>query len=227
MSKNELIWCKFGHAFWQKKKEIHNYKWHNSATLYFRTKACSNYSDRTDAIKSSVSSSTSLLFIPQDHLKCLCLLLVLQNKQRQAELEQWLENQQILNRTWAHGPLGQIRFFGKGESMRLKNEGWMWGGWKDQRCELWADRAASLNLVYHNRHGNITSIFFSLQDQSLYNPSKQHWNNSLFALCGLGLQGPLCCSSQCSVKVETIFSLIVKWNSPHASALLIFFCVFA
>lgn len=165
-----------------------------------------------------MSSSTSLPSVPQDHLKCLCLLLVLQNKQRQAELEQWLKNQQILNRTWAHGPLGQIRFFGKGESRRLKNDGWMWGGWKEQRCELWADRAASLNLVYHNRHGNITSIFFSLQDQSLYNPSKQHWNNSLFALCGLGLQGPLCCCSQCSVKVETIFSLIVKFNSPHATA---------
>lgn len=66
----------------------------------------------------------------------------------------------------------------------------MWWGcagvlW-DQRCELPADRAASLNLVYHIRHGNVTSIFFSLQDQSLHNPSKQQWNNSLFALCGLG-----------------------------------------
>lgn len=72
-----------------------------------------------------------------------------------------------------------------------EDEGCMWGregGWgqsKDQRCELRADRAASLNLVYHIRHGNITSIFFSLQDQSLLNPFKQQWNNSLFVLCGL------------------------------------------
>ncbi len=84
-----------------------------------------------------------------------------------------------------------------------------------QRCELRADRAASRNSVYHIRHGNIASIFFSLPHQSLYNPSKQQWNNSLFALCGLGPQDPLCCCSQCSVKVETIFSLIVKINLPQ------------
>lgn len=67
----------------------------------------SNYSDLTDAIKSSVSSSSSPLFVPQDHLKRLCLLLVLQNKQRRAELEQWLEkstNPQQDMSAWASRP---------------------------------------------------------------------------------------------------------------------------
>lgn len=76
--------------------------------MYSRTKTCiqNNYSDLIDAIKSSVSSSSSPLFVPQDHFKHLFLLLVLQNKQRQAELEQWLEkstNPQQDMSTWASG----------------------------------------------------------------------------------------------------------------------------
>lgn len=110
--------------FWQDKKAIRNYKWHNSASLYFRTQECSNYSDGADAIKSPVSSSASPLFVRRDRLKFLCLPLILQNKQSRAELEPWLKNQQILDRTWAHGPRGRIGFCGKGESARLKNEGW-------------------------------------------------------------------------------------------------------
>lgn len=69
--------------------------------------------------------------------------------------------------------------------MRLKDEGWMRGK-AGEGGGRGVNSEASLNLVYHIRHGNITSIFFSLQDQSLHNPSKQQWNNSLFALCGLG-----------------------------------------
>lgn len=110
--------------------------------------------------------------------------------------------------------------------MRLEDEPWMWGGRArallDRRCEVQVDRASSLNLVYHTRHGNITSIFFSLQDQSLHNPSKQQWNNSVFPLCGLGgrwsdcsLQEALCCWALCSVKVETVFSFTVKFNFHH------------
>lgn len=81
--------------------------------------------------------------------------------------------------------VSQWRYRTKGEF----EEG-IWGGgvgralW-DQRCELQADGAASLNLVYHIRHGNVTSIFFSLEDQSHQNPFKQQWNNSLFVQCGL------------------------------------------
>lgn len=199
--------------FWQKKRE----RISSIITLDIILLKCtsgqkhagqSNYSDLTDAIKSSVSSSSSLLFVPQDHLKRLCLLLVQQNKQRQAELEQWLKkstNPRQDMSAWAPRP-DQV----------------LWKGWVNEvkrrrvnvrgvaRCELWDDCAASLNLVYHIRHGNITSIFFSLQDQSLHNPSKQQWNNSLFALCGLGPQDRLCCCSHCLVKVETIFSLNVK-----------------
>lgn len=111
--------------FWQDKKAIRNYKWHNSASPYSRTQECSNYSDGADAIKSPVSSSASPLFVRRDHLKFLCLPLILQNKQSRAELGPWLKNQQILDRTWAHGPRGRIGFCGKGESAGLKNEGWM------------------------------------------------------------------------------------------------------
>lgn len=139
-------------------------------------------------------------------LKHLCLLLVRQNKQRRAELEQWLEkstNPRQDMSAWASRP-DQVLWKGwvnevRGRKMNVSRGRAGRGGWGgvgggagtswDQRCELRADRAASLNLVYHIRHGNITSIFFSLQDQSLHNPSKQLWNNSLFALCGLGEGG--------------------------------------
>ena len=153
-----------------------------------------------------MSSSSSLLFVPQDRLKRLCLLLALQNKQRQAELEQWLEkstNPRQDMSAWASGPDRVLR---KGWVSEVK--GWRVSARGGGRRGV--NRAASLNSVYHIRHGNITSIFFSLWDQSLHNPSKQQWNNSLFALCGLGLQDSLCCRSQCTLRVETIFHSL--WN---------------
>ena len=97
----------------------------------------SNYSDLRNAIKSSVSSSTSLLFVPRDHLKRLCLLLVLLNKQRQAELEQWLEKSTNPRQDMsALGLQARSGSFGKGESTRLKDGGWMWGG-AGGRPEVW------------------------------------------------------------------------------------------
>lgn len=204
---------------------IHNYAWHNTATVYFRTKAMQDkVITVTLEMQSGVQCPQAVLFVPRDHLKRLCLLLVLQNKQRQAELEQWLEkstNPQQDMSTCASRP-DQVLWKGwvnevKGWRMNVR------GVVGEQRCELRADRAASLNLVYHIRHGNITSIFFSLWDQSLRNPSKQQWNNSLFALCGLGPHDPLCCCSQRLAKVETIYSLIVKLNFPRAALLIFFF----
>ena len=167
-----------------------------------------------------MSWSTSLLFVPQDRLKRLCLLLVLQNKQRQAELEQWLEkstNPRQDMSAWASGPDRVLRkgWVSEVKGRRVREEGGA-GGRGGTRG---VNRAASLNSVYHIRHGNITSIFFSLRDQSPHNPSKQHWNNSLFSLCGLGLQDSLCCRSQCALKVETIFHSLWNFNFFSATAL--------
>lgn len=69
-----------------------------------------------------------------------------------------------------------------------------WGGfWTSvvRELEVWTEHcsAARHHLLYHIHHGNIISIFFSLQDQSLFKPSKQQWNNSLFVLCGLSEGG--------------------------------------
>lgn len=121
-------------------------------------------------------------------LKHLCLLLVLQNKQRQAELEPWLEkstNPPQDMSAWASG-LDQVLWKGWVNEVRGRGVNRRRGPRADQRCELRGGGAASLNLVYNIRHGNITSIFFSLPHQSLPNPSKHQWNNSLSALCGLG-----------------------------------------
>lgn len=99
----------------------------------------SNYGDLIDAIKSSMSSSSSLLFVPQDHFKHSCLLLVLQNKQRQAELEQWLEkstNPQQDMSAWASG-LDQVLWKGWVNEVRGRRVNVMRGCWGAVGLEVW------------------------------------------------------------------------------------------
>lgn len=85
------------------------------------------------------------------------------------------------------------------------------------RLEVWTQHCsgARLHSLYHTRHGNIVSIFFSLQHQSLLKPFKQRWNNSLFVLCGLSAarrdrSWVLRTCRIHSLKVETIFPLSVN-----------------
>lgn len=109
------------------------------------------------------------------------------NKQSQAGPGQWL---QLSNKPSA-GSDGMGLCAGSGSSSeRLSQSARFFSGMQrqepwDQRCELGTSHVAQFQSLYHIRHGNIVCVFFSLQDQSFPEPSKQRWNNSLFALCGL------------------------------------------
>lgn len=97
---------------------------------------------------------------------------------------------QIRDRKWWHGPLGRIRLLRKWvrqQSFHLRGE---WGrvgvvGSSKTRGVNSTLQRGRLHWLYRIRHGNVVSIFFSLQHQSLLKPFKQRWNNSLFVLCGL------------------------------------------
>lgn len=141
---------------------------------------------------------------------------------------------QIRHRKWWHGPLGRIMLLGKW----VRQWGFQLRGWGslDECCqglrelEVWTEHcsAARHHSLYHVRHGNIISIFFSLQDQSLLKPFKQQWNNSLFVLCGLcrgrrDRDGVLrsyrihFTVPHPSLKVETIFPLSVNSISGESA----------
>lgn len=87
-------------------------------------------------------------------------------------------------------------------------------GREERRCEPRATAAAGapLCLAQHNRHGNITRIFFSLREQSAHNPPKQRWNNCLFALRGLSRRGDGCRRARRTWKQS--FNWIVKMTPP-------------
>ncbi len=130
---------------------------------------------------------------------------------------------------WASGP--DHVFEKVSQTVRLRG-----GRGLDEYCrrllelKVWTEhcRAARRHSLYHICHGNIISIFLSLQDQSLLKPFKQQWNNSLFVLCGLyrGRRYRSFVLRSCrihftiphpSLKVETIFPLSINSISEESA----------
>lgn len=109
-------------------KRLHNCERRAPATQCIRAKACCNYTDLVDAIRSSeCPQALALFFVQQVHPQCLCLLLFFSVKQRKkrrarAVIRKSVNPQQDMI-TWASRPSS---FFLK---ERASPYGWRtWGG---------------------------------------------------------------------------------------------------
>lgn len=136
ISKSGLVWCKSVCAFFLCARNFfpHSTRQESESVIISDIILLQSTSGRKNAVITATVQMQSrvrcprallLLFVPRGPSKVLRVhrWSYKTNKSR-AEPGPWLKNQQILDRTWAHGPRGRIGFCGKrGESARSKMEG--------------------------------------------------------------------------------------------------------